>query len=117
MKKRIENLEKQVEVLARQVRLLLARQEGAILDKLGTIKTMIRILPPRQQIILKMRLGLDDGQEKTFEEVGKEFGITRERVRQITEKAIDKVNNYYKIDIQELLYQVNKKFPNETPPH
>jgi len=48
-------------------------------------------LEAREQIIIRHRYGLDDGRAKTLEEVGKLFGITRERVRQIEKKALKKL--------------------------
>ena len=48
-------------------------------------------LTPREQKILKMRFGLDTGKTHTLEEVGSEFGVTRERIRQIEAKALNKL--------------------------
>ena len=48
-------------------------------------------LSPREQKILKMRFGLEDGVTHTLEEVWQEFGVTRERIRQIEAKALDKI--------------------------
>ncbi len=60
-------------------------------DQLATI---IRELTPREQKILSMRFGLEDGITHTLEEVGKEFGVTRERIRQIEAKAIERIRNH-----------------------
>ena len=53
-------------------------------------------LTPREQKILRMRFGLEDGISHTLEEVGKEFGVTRERIRQIEAKAIMKIREHEK---------------------
>ncbi|MGB3863888.1 MAG: sigma factor-like helix-turn-helix DNA-binding protein, partial [Candidatus Aminicenantaceae bacterium] len=45
----------------------------------------------REALILKMRFGLGDGNEHTLEEVGQQFNVTRERIRQIEEKALRKL--------------------------
>lgn len=55
---------------------------------------IIRELPPREQKILEMRFGLVDGVSHTLEEVGQEFGVTRERIRQIEAKALDKIQQH-----------------------
>jgi len=55
------------------------------------IQGVINKLHPREQLILKMRFGLDDGVQHTLEEVGEEFGVTRERIRQIEAKALEKM--------------------------
>ncbi|MFA6296467.1 MAG: RNA polymerase sigma factor RpoD [Patescibacteria group bacterium] len=55
------------------------------------IKEAIQYLTPREQKILEMRFGLVDGVGHTLEEVGREFGVTRERIRQIEAKALEKI--------------------------
>lgn len=58
------------------------------------IKDVIRDLNPREQRILNMRFGLSDGISHTLEEVGQEFGVTRERIRQIEAKALEKIRDH-----------------------
>jgi len=60
------------------------------------IKEIMIDLSEREQQILKMRFGLDDGVSHTLEEVGKAFGVTRERIRQIEAKALDKIREHGK---------------------
>mgnify|MGYP001561968209 FL=1 len=50
-------------------------------------------LTEREQEIVRMRFGLDDGQAKTLEDVGREFGVTRERIRQIEAKTLAKLRH------------------------
>ncbi len=55
------------------------------------VRDAIQFLSPREQKILEMRFGLSDGVTHTLEEVGTEFGVTRERIRQIEAKALEKI--------------------------
>lgn len=55
------------------------------------VNQMLDGLTPREQKILRMRFGLEDGRTHTLEEVGQEFGVTRERIRQIEAKALAKL--------------------------
>ena len=50
-------------------------------------------LTPREEKVLRLRFGLDDGHQRTLEEVGKEFNVTRERIRQIEAKALRKLRH------------------------
>ena len=65
-------------------RRILADQVREILDELS----------PKERKILEMRHGLEDGIYHTLEEVGKEFGVTRERIRQIEAKALEKIRHH-----------------------
>ncbi|MCX6781237.1 MAG: sigma-70 family RNA polymerase sigma factor, partial [Candidatus Magasanikbacteria bacterium] len=62
------------------------------------VRSSIKDLQPREQKILEMRFGLIDGVSHTLEEVGKEFDVTRERIRQIEAKALEKIQNMPEID-------------------
>ena len=54
---------------------------------------MLSTLTPREEQVLRMRCGLTDGKPHTLEEVGKEFDVTRERIRQIESKALRKLRH------------------------
>ena len=54
---------------------------------------VLRTLTPREEKVIKMRFGLDDGSEHTLEEVGQSFAVTRERIRQIEAKALRKLRH------------------------
>ena len=60
-------------------------------DHIGEV---LDTLTPREQKILKIRFGLEDGVIHTLEEVGQEFGVTRERIRQIEAKALEKIREH-----------------------
>ncbi len=54
---------------------------------------VLRTLTPREEKVLKLRFGIEDGRTRTLEEVGKEFKVTRERIRQIEAKALRKLRH------------------------
>lgn len=58
------------------------------------VTEILKDLTPREQKILKIRFGLEDGVTHTLEEVGQEFGVTRERIRQIEAKALEKIRDH-----------------------
>jgi len=57
------------------------------------VKEVLAQLTEREQEVIRLRFGLDDGQMRTLEEVGKEFGVTRERIRQIEAKTLAKLRH------------------------
>jgi len=70
----------------------LSPEENAIYQLMkGHVGESLVFLSPREQKILKMRFGLETGRTHTLEEVGKEFGVTRERIRQIEAKSLQKL--------------------------
>jgi RNA polymerase primary sigma factor len=58
---------------------------------IGMLRDMVKHLDPREATILRYRFGLDGGTERTLEEVGEKFGVTRERIRQIQNLALKKL--------------------------
>ena len=64
------------------------------------LKEKVKEIPlsEREKTILDYRLGLTDNTTHTLEETGKLFGVTRERIRQIETKAIDKISQNFKIE-------------------
>ena len=58
---------------------------------LGEVDGLLEVLDPREKKIISQRFGLDGGKPKTLEDVGKDFGITRERIRQLQKAALAKL--------------------------
>lgn len=71
-------------------------QQTARMILASQLEEIIKDLMPKEQMILKMRFGLGGGVVHTLEEVGKEFGVTRERIRQIEAKALEKIQQHEK---------------------
>jgi RNA polymerase primary sigma factor len=55
------------------------------------LRTVLGTLTGREHAVLRLRFGLDDGRPRTLEEVGREFGVTRERIRQIESRSLAKL--------------------------
>ena len=58
-----------------------------------TIHKVLETLDMREKEVIRLRFGINDGQSRTLEEVGRYFGVTRERVRQIEAKALRKLRH------------------------
>jgi RNA polymerase primary sigma factor len=73
---------------------LVSPSEAAIrLNLKERMATMLKVLSTREEAIIRMRFGLDDGTERTLEEVGRNFAVTRERIRQIEAKVLRKLRH------------------------
>ena len=71
-----------------------APDEATILDNLRTsLRRVLKTLSPREEMVLRMRFGIDTAVDLTLEEVGESFSVTRERIRQIEAKAIKKLKH------------------------
>ena len=57
------------------------------------LQEVLYTLAPREEKVLRLRFGIDDGRARTLEEVGQQFGVTRERIRQIEAKALRKLRH------------------------
>ena len=73
---------------------MLSPTESAAQDILkAQLMAVIETLTPREQKVIRLRYGLDDSHPRTLEEVGREFDVTRERIRQIEAKALRKLRH------------------------
>ncbi len=79
-------------------RILSPDQESSRRIVQDQVREILNELPPKERKILEMRYGLADGFTHTLEEVGKVFGVTRERIRQIEAKALEKIRQHEKIN-------------------
>lgn len=62
-----------------------------------TVSKLLECLPEKERKYVEIRYGLKDGVAKTYEEVGRIFGVTRERMRQIEAKAFERMKNNYRV--------------------
>lgn len=65
-------------------------EAGMLREQLASV---LNTLTPREEMVIRLRYGLDDARPRTLEDVGKEFGVTRERIRQIEAKALRKLRH------------------------
>ena len=68
--------------------------------KVVATQKILNSLTPREAKVLRMRFGINMNTDHTLEEVGEEFGVTRERIRQIESKALERIREH--IDINKL---------------
>ncbi len=59
----------------------------------NALDSSLTALPDREQLVLRLYFGLDDGEPRTLEEIGRELGVTRERVRQLKERALSRLRH------------------------
>ena len=71
----------------------LAGRGGDQPEPQGADRRVLKTLTPREEKVIKLRFGIGDGSEHTLEEVGQDFDVTRERIRQIEAKALRKLRH------------------------
>ena len=70
---------------------------------------VLKTLTPREEKVLRLRFGIEDGRTRTLEEVGKEFNVTRERIRQIEAKALRKLRHPSRSKKTERLFELRRQ--------
>jgi len=79
-------------------------QEISKKEKSQEVRKVLSILSPREEKVIRMRFGIDEDGEYTLEEVGKNFGLTRERIRQIEKEALNKLTACLNFDFDVVLH-------------
>jgi len=74
-------------------------------ERIKKLRTIMEELPPRDRKILTLYFGLEDGKPRTLEEIGKQLGISRERVRQLKERALKTLKNKYGKLLKDLIFE------------
>ena len=89
-----EEIAEEMHMSVERVREILKPADAAAFTMLKEqLEDVLSTLTDREQKVLRLRFGLDDGRARTLEEVGKEFNVTRERIRQIEAKALRKLRH------------------------
>jgi RNA polymerase primary sigma factor len=78
-------------------------------DEVRTIYMLLSKIDQREAEILRLRFGLEDGQPLTLKEIGEKVGLTRERVRQIENEALKKLNAYLSADRLPILNHLSEE--------
>ena len=85
---------KAVILLGQQVHVVATGKDAAAFSLLQEqFKQVLETLSPREAGVIKMRYGLEDGQPKTLDDIGRVYGVTRERIRQIESKTMSKLRH------------------------
>ena len=93
-RRKVELAGPQISALTRQQELITDGGLSEIeenLDRQNLVKDLVKILLPKEAHLMDLRFGLTDGRSRTLEEVGKDFGVTRERIRQMEASALRKL--------------------------
>ena len=81
------------ELAQRQVEAIAPAEAASVMLLKEKMQDVLKNLTERERKVLVLRFGLEDGHQRTLEEVGQEFGVTRERIRQIEAKALRKLRH------------------------
>jgi len=85
--------------------------ETAAMERHHHVVLVLSMLTDRERKVLTMRLGLEDGEVHTFEEVGKHFKVTRERIRQVEAKGLRKLRHLLRLRLLEEYLATSPKSP------